>query len=305
VLIGFAIIAAVVVVGVVVGRIGVLGEQGRLVLGRFAFFVASPCLLLTTLAEADVATLFSGILVVSVLSALAVAAVYLVLALTVLRLRGPVAVIATMSSAYVNAANIGIPVAAYVLGDPALSAPVILFQVVIVTPIVLTLLDVLERGRVSVRRVLTSVVRNPIVLGSFVGLAIGVLDLPVPDAVLEPIRLVGAAAVPVVLISFGMAIGDQRPLAAGSGRAAILTASLLKLLLMPVVAWLLGDLVFALAPRELFVVVALAALPTAQNVFNYAQRYGRGEVIARDVVLITTVSSLPVLMLVAALLAPF
>ena len=303
-LIGFAIIAAVVVVGIVVGRSGVLGEQGRVVLGRFAFFVASPCLLFTTLAEADVRTLFSGILVVSVLSALAVAAVYLVLALTVLRLRGPDAVIATMSSSYVNAANIGIPVAAYVLGDPALSAPVILFQVVIVTPIVLILLDAMERGSVSVRRVLTSVVRNPIVLASFVGVVVAVLELPVPDAVLEPFRLVGAAAVPVVLISFGMAIGDQRPLAPGSGRAAILTASLLKLLLMPVVAWLLGDLVFGLAPRELFVVVALAALPTAQNVFNYAQRYGRGEVIARDVVLITTVSSLPVMMLVATLLAP-
>jgi predicted permease len=48
----------------------------------------------------------------------------------------------------------------------------------------------------------------------------------------------------------------------------------------------------------------LAALPTAQNVFNYAQRYGRGVVLARDAVLITTALSVVVLVIVAALLAP-
>ncbi|MDQ1550360.1 MAG: malonate transporter, partial [Microbacteriaceae bacterium] len=44
-------------------------------------------------------------------------------------------------------------------------------------------------------------------------------------------------------------------------------------------------------------------LPSAQNVFNYAQRYERGVTIARDTVLITTIGAVPVLVLVAALLA--
>ncbi|MEN9621379.1 MAG: hypothetical protein RL499_1572, partial [Actinomycetota bacterium] len=45
-------------------------------------------------------------------------------------------------------------------------------------------------------------------------------------------------------------------------------------------------------------------LPTAQNVFNYAMRYDRAVVMARDAVLITTVLSVPALVVVAALLAP-
>jgi malonate transporter len=44
------------------------------------------------------------------------------------------------------------------------------------------------------------------------------------------------------------------------------------------------------------------ARPAAQNVFNYASRYSRGEIIARDTVLITTIGSIPVLVVVAALL---
>jgi hypothetical protein len=73
---------------------------------------------------------------------------------------------------------------------------------------------------------------------------------------------------------------------------------------MPVVAWLVGRFAFGLEDEQLFAVVVMAALPTAQNVFNYAQRYDRGEIVARDTVLITTVGSVPVLLVVAALLGP-
>ena len=109
--------------------------------------------------------------------------------------------------------------------------------------------------------------------------------------------------VPVVLIGFGMSLHGQRPLAPGSSRRDVLLASALKLAVMPLVAWSVGHFVFGLTGTALFVVTVLAALPTGQNVFNYAQRYERGEILARDVVLITTLLSVPVLLVVAALLA--
>ena len=117
-------------------------------------------------------------------------------------------------------------------------------------------------------------------------------------------HLIGAAAVPVVLISFGMSLHGTRPLAPGSARRDVILASTLKLTLMPLAAWLVGGVVFGLSGHRLFAVVVLAALPAAQNVFNYAQRYDRGVILARDVVLITTALSLPVLLVIAALLAP-
>ena len=49
-------------------------------------------------------------------------------------------------------------------------------------------------------------------------------------------------------------------------------------------------------------VTVTPALPTAQNVFVYASSYARGTLLARDVVLLTTVLSVPVLVLVALLL---
>ena len=69
VLIGFSIIFVVILIGYVVGRFGVLGEHAPRVISRMVFFVLSPCLLFTVLADADVHTLFSSTLVVSAIAA--------------------------------------------------------------------------------------------------------------------------------------------------------------------------------------------------------------------------------------------
>ncbi|MFN8085605.1 MAG: hypothetical protein U0Q04_01115 [Microbacterium sp.] len=53
----------------------------------------------------------------------------------------------------------------------------------------------------------------------------------------------------------------------------------------------------------MLIVTVLAALPTAQNVFNYAQRFDVGETIARDTVFVTTLGCVPILLGITFLLA--
>lgn len=302
VLIGFAVIGAIIATGYIVGRTGVVGEHAPSVLSRLAFFVFSPCLLFTVLGDADVNVLFSSVLVVSALSAFSAFALYVVLAGLIWRRPVAELTIGALGSGYVNANNIGIPVAAYVIGDAAFSAPVILLQLLVVAPIALTVLDVQERGRASIGRILLTPVTNPLIIGSVLGVLVAVTGIELPAPILEPFRIVGAAAVPAMLLAFGISLHGQRPLQAGSQRGPVLVASAIKLAIMPVIAWLLGRFVIGLDDHLLFGVVTLAALPAAQNVFTYAQRYDRGVILARDVVLITTLACIPVLLLIAALL---
>jgi malonate transporter len=301
VLIGFGIIGAVIAVGYVLGRTDFLGPDAPRVLSRLVFFVLSPCLLFTVLADADVHVLFSSLLLTSAVAAVLTALVFVVLARVLWRRSVPGLVVGGLASGYVNANNIGLPVAVYVLGDPAYSAPVILFQLVVLAPVALTILDLTTGGTASVGRILLQPVRNPLILGSVLGLLVSVTGLSLPDAVLEPVRLVGAAAVPVVLIGFGMSLHGRRVLEAGSDRRDVVLAVALKLVAMPLVAWGVGVLL-GLDSAQLHAVVVLAALPSAQNVFNYAQRYRTGEVLARDAVLLSTVGSVPVLLVVSLLL---
>ena len=128
------------------------------------------------------------------------------------------------------------------------------------------------------------------------------LDLPI--LVVEPLDLLGQAAVPTLLFALGLSLASQRVWDAKDLRSDIAVATVLKLALMPFVAWAAGVFIFGLSGHPLYTVVLLATLPSAQNVFVYAQRYGVAVPLGRDAVVITTVLSLPMMMLVSVLLAP-
>src|SRR4051794_36371313 len=110
VLIGFAIIAAIILTGYIVGRIDLLGPHAPKVVARLVYFVLAPCLLFTILADAQVEQLFSPLLVVSALAALVVFCIFALVAVTLWRRRLPEVVVGALSAGYVNANNIGIPV---------------------------------------------------------------------------------------------------------------------------------------------------------------------------------------------------
>ena len=301
VLTGFLVVGVAIVVGYIVGRIDLLGPHARYVLSRLTFFVLSPFLLFVVLARADVATLFSALLPVSMLAAVVIFAIYAMMARFVLRRGMGESVIGALSGGLVNSNNIGIPISLYMLGNAAFSAPVILFQLLIVMPIALALLDAATSGARSAGRILRQTARNPMLIGSALGVLVALLDIELPPIVFDPLTLVANACVPIMLISFGISLHGQRVLATGGRRADVLIASTLKLLVMPVAAWLLA-LAFSLPSEQVLIVVVLAALPTAQNVFNYAQRYDIGEIIARDTIFITTLGCVPVLFLATLLL---
>ncbi|MFF2387944.1 AEC family transporter [Agromyces sp. NPDC058104] len=299
---GFAVIALAVFVGWIAGRAGVVGPEARPILARLTFNVLAPFLLFSVLATADVGALFSVLLPVSALAAVTMMLVFGLIAMLVWRRSLERAVIGSLASGYVNGNNFGIPIAVYMLGDAAYSAPIVLLQLLLFAPVALAILGARVEGRTSARQIVRGTFTNPIIVGSLAGVAVAVSGLELPPIVLEPVELIGHAAVPLMLISFGLSLNGQRMLAAGSGRREVLLASTLKLVVMPATAWLLGRFAFGLDDTALYAVTVLAALPTAQNVFNYAQRYETAEILARDTVFITTLGCLPVLLGLALLL---
>nr|WP_237686240.1 AEC family transporter [Arthrobacter jiangjiafuii] len=305
VLTGFTVVWIIILAGYLIGRLGVLGDNAQTVLSRLAFFVASPALLLVTLSDADLGTVFSLPLLVAAASALLTAVVFVLCTRWWLRRPLPEALISAMSSSLVNAANLGLPIAVYVLGDAAYIAPVLIFQLAFFTPLFLMALDTSTSGRrTSLLSFLAQTVRNPIIIGTLIGLFLGATGLELPVIILEPVTLIGGAAVPAMLLAFGISLVGSRPLRRDGGRRAdVMLASAFKLVLQPALAYLLARFVLGMEGHLLFAVVVTAALPTAQNVFVAATRYEEGVLVAKDTVLVTTVLSLPVLVLIAALLA--
>lgn len=321
VLSGFFIIWLIIAVGYAVGRTGSLGPNAQPVLSRVAFFVASPALLFTTLSESDVFLVLGPQLWVATFSAGIAAAVYLIIARFFVRKRSASErMMAALSSSLMNSANLGLPIAAYVLGDASYAAPVILFQLAIYTPIYVFVMDsqtlkesqqdtsglkVIRAGFWrSLGRIFITVIRNPLIIGSAFGLVFSVTGWQLWQPLDESIGLIGGAAIPAMLLAFGISLVGSKPLAKEHGRRRdTVVASAVKLLVHPLAAWVLAAFVFQLDDEGVLIATVLASLPTAQNVFVAASRYNSGLVVARDTVFITTILAIPAMIVVAGLLA--
>ena len=299
-LIGFSTILVVIAAGVGLAHAGVLDARSQRTLGEIAFFVASPALMVVTISRVHLETATRN-LVASSISLAVCFVLYVVLA----RLRwhlstGPL-LIGALTSSYVNAGNLGLAVAAYVVGDITVVVPALLVQMMVVQPIALVVLDrITGRGEgvgLAARRLVT----NPLTLAAVIGVLLALTGTTLPDVVEAPLELMAGAAIPMMLMSYGAALRLSPPLGRAGHNGEVLLASVLKLAVMPVVAYAVG-VALGLDGTVLLGVVVTAALPTAQNIFLHATRYRVGEDVARETILITTLASLPVVLLTAVVL---
>lgn len=303
VLAGFTTIGVLIAVGALLAHFDIVDMAGQRALSLLAFYVASPALLLTVLARTDIDRVLSGTLVASAAAVIAVVISYLLVALLVLRHDTADTVIGSLCSGYVNAGNLGIPVAAYVLGDASLVAPILLMQLLVLQPLALTVMDVaVAPERLSWMSVVARPFRTPLTVGSGIGLLLSWTDTSLPPLIFDPLELLGAMAVPSMLIAYGvfLRLGPRPDFDRG---AELIFVTVLSLLVQPLTAWAVGRYVLELDDGPLLAVTVLSALPTAQNVFVHATRYGRGVEFSRDAIFITTVLSVPVIAVIAAMLA--
>ncbi|MBC9955119.1 AEC family transporter [Leucobacter sp. cx-42] len=303
---GFTVILVIIGAGYLTGRLGIVKGEQRRVLNNVAFYVAMPAMLFGVLLRSDPKVLISPVMLVTTLSAIAVAVLFIVASRLWFKRDFAATTLGATASGYVNSNNLGLPVAMYILGDAAYVAPLLLVQLIVFAPVTLSILDFSRSGGSSsvfrtVTQALGRTLRSPIIIATAAGYLCALFAVPVPQLIVEPLDMLGAASIPMVLLSFGISLHGQRPLTAGSGRAASLTASGLKVVGMPLIAFGLS-LAFGLDPHATFVATTIAALPTAQNVYTYAVTYQRGEVLVRDTVFLTTFASLPVLAAIALLL---
>ena len=313
---GLAVFGVVIAVGWLLVRTRAVPADADGVLTRVCFFAATPALLVTTLSRADLTAVVSRTTAVAVAAELVAIVSAWCLHRLVLRRSTAEATIGALASGYVNAANLGIPVAVLVLGDAATIAPILLLQLLVLTPVTFTVLDaVTRRGNPSRLATLTVPLRNPLLWGVVAGTAatLSGLDLTAwcGGYPAQGLEMLGRVAVPLMMLALGMSLaGAPRPLRSpepdasvrGAGRRSGLWLAVgWKLAVMPGLAVVVG-LATGLSGAQLLTPVVTATLPTAQNVFMYASRYGVGKDLARDAVLLTTAGFVPVVLLAAAIL---
>jgi predicted permease len=187
---------------------------------------------------------------------------------------------AAMGASFGNLAMLGLPLMLAHFGDRA--ALPVGFVLSIHAP-VLWLVGVIHiessgQGRLPsaltvIGQLASQLIRNPIVLALLLGSLWRVTGLglhAVPDRFLE---LLGEAGIPTALVALGLSLAGYS--LKGQWRG-ILTLMTLKMLLLPVVVWLIARYAVGLEPFWTQVAVVLAAMPTGANAYLFAERYATG-----------------------------
>ncbi|RXJ71825.1 hypothetical protein CS022_14795 [Veronia nyctiphanis] len=182
------------------------------------------------------------------------------------------------SATFSNAVVIGIPVIHYTLGDDAMLP---LFMLISVHALTIYLLGFFfaERGRFDRKKVLLSVVRifseilkNPITLAIFSGLLVNVLPFSLPDLLSASLSLFSEAAIPLTLFVLGASI-SQFPLTFSSRVPLLLVV--FKNLMLPLLVYLFSTYVFGLSETWTVTATVMASMPIGVNAYIFSQRYQR------------------------------
>jgi predicted permease len=264
-------------------------------LSRFVFSVALPAMLfrlmsdLSQLPPVDARLLlafFGGCLIVFVIGRL--------VAWRLFALDGVGQSVFALGGVFSNNVLLGLPLAKVALGDAALPsvALVLVFNALILWTLLTVSIEWARHGSFSLRgfaKTARGVLTNPIVAGILAGTLFGLTGLPLPAFVALPLAMVGQAAAPMALLALGMGLSEY---GIRAGWRISLAISALKLVVQPLLVWLLARLI-GLPAMETQVVVLLASLAVGANVYLMSRQFSTLEgPVASSLVLSTALAAL-------------
>lgn len=290
-------IFGLILAGYVCRRTSRLGETAAAELNKFVVWLCLPALLFRVTATADWTEIWHPKFVA--VCALATLGVFV--ATLAVRWRSPRhlvdASIDGLSAAYANTGYIGIPLCVLVLGNdglvPALIATLIVVCVLFAIAVVCVEVGLQAEKTLhhAIGKVLLALAKNPLVVAPIVGAVWAVSGWTLPQPADKFLHLLGAATTPGALVSLGAFLAAKP---AGRGEGAF-TLSALKLVVHPVLTWVLALWVFHLPPLWANAALLLAALPTGTGPYMLAEFYQREASVVSGTILYSTLGSLATL----------
>lgn len=265
-----------------------LGFEYRLqFVTRLAMSLAVPCLVFTALARTEVDPAALSLLTLATFASYSVIALFLFIFLKIMRLN-----LRTYLAPLVfgNTGNVGLPLALFAFGPEGLSLGVIVLAVTSIASFTLGVWVVSGGGS------LIALVREPLVGATLAGAVFLWQGWPVPDPIFNALDLIGQMAIPLVLITLGVAIARLTP--HDVGRAVWLAA--FKVCVCASCGWGVA-VAFDLPPMAAAVLTLQMGTPVAVTSYLLAEKYNADAQAVAGLVVVSTlmaVVSLPALLAV-------
>ncbi len=279
-----------------IGRYKQLPEAGLAWMQFFLIYVALPCLFYRLIADKPLSELSNWpyVLTTTLATYCAFAASFAV-GMRYTRHDMPQSVMQGVAGAYSNIGYMGPPLILAALG-PAASAPValifvfdniLLFSLV---PFLMAIAGVAPKSLLqTAREVVWKVVTHPFNIATALGVIASYTKLELPTSIDKMTLWLSNAAAPCALFMLGVTVA-LRPMTKMPGEVPALIV--IKLILHPLLVWVLLSVVGDFEPAWVYAAVIMAALPPALNIFVISSQYNVGVERASACILVGTIVSM-------------
>ncbi|ASJ74937.1 AEC family transporter [Granulosicoccus antarcticus] len=281
--------------GYIAGRVRKIPIEGLAWLNFFILYIALPALFFRLLAATPVSEFANGqFLLNTSLGTFLIFVLCFLIARLLRKCDTQTATVQGFAGAYGNIGYMGPPLAIAAFG-PQAGVPVALVFCLdnamhfTLAPTLMAIGNKQPQPILAViGSIITKIITHPFILATIAGMGAAWLEYQPPAAIDELLAKASAAAAPCALFAMGVTAA-LRPLRRIPPELAYLVP--IKLLVHPLLMYLLLSRMPELDKTWLHAAVLLAALPSATNVFVIAQQYGVWEERASSVVVVSTLLS--------------
>ena len=180
-----------------------------------------------------------------------------------------------------NTAYLAIPIFILMFGSPTLIIPIIVFQSLILTTICITMMQPQATStpykfKNILRSAAKTAIKNPLIPSAFLGLALAILKIPVPDSgsLGRTIELIATTAAPIALLALGASFNEEKKSSDTKSDYSEVTVGIaFKVFLHPIIAFFIGKYFFSLDGKLLLALVVVSAMPSPKNTFILAKAF--------------------------------
>lgn len=277
-------------------RFKLFPTEGVRGLVQFVNNFATPCLLFNAMANSDFSTTFNwAVIIPFYVGALVSFAVGSMIARGVFGNRPGESISSGFAATFTNTVLIGIPIMQRAYGGNALTTAfsIIAFHAPVLITVGMITMELVRRdgaplGR-TLRNAVLRVLMNPLMWGIVAGAVVNLMHIQLVEPAQAFITMMAAAVTPAALFGLGGALNEYK---LQDSWAQSLSMALLKLILQPVIAYVLMIHVLKVDHEYARYGILLAAMPSGINAYVFATYYDRGVNVATNTVLITTVLSI-------------
>lgn len=256
-------------------------------LSELVLYLLTPCLIFSYLSRAQISASETFLILFFSFAHMLASIVIVGAILYFARIPREAGSVAMLGSLFMNAANYGLPVVLFAFGNQGVERAVIfvLWQLFVFNTLGVFLG---ARAGLSKAEAIFRVFKMPSFYALFLAAFFRLINFPLPAFFLKTVDMVGQSAIPVMMVVLGIQLAY---FTGGLSFRIITGVTAFRLLVSPVLAWLLLNAITDINSLTPKVLLLESAMPAAVNNILLAIEFNGDEKLASSMVLVTTVFS--------------